>query len=103
MGKWNFEVEINERNTLFIGYNNHQILNYTGKIEYGQSNNELKITYLPHNIIFLKIDSDGNFIDLPNKTFAEFYDKKNIYFTTYSGGLGGGTAYKVNGKKIKKN
>lgn len=102
LGTWNFEVEITERNTLFTGYSYHQIVNYKGKIEYGNSNDELKITYLPQNTIFLKIDSNGNFIDLPPKTFAEFYDKKNLYFTTYSGGLGGGISYKVNGKKLKK-
>lgn len=103
LGKWNFEVEINERNTLFIGYTNNQTVYYTGMIEYGNSNDELKITYLPQNTIFLKIDSKGNFIDLPPKTFAEFYDKKNLYFTTYSGGLGGGISYTINGKKLKKN
>ena len=100
IGDWEFKVERSEINTNSIGYSYHDSLSYSGRIKYGDADDDLFIQYSDENSITLKIDKENQLSDFPTHYCSgEFEGNNKLHLYLRWGGLGGGITHIVDGEK----
>ena len=103
VGNWEFNVTRNEYyiGTIGDGYNKTDTIIYFGKIEYGNSKNEIKATYTKDDVIIFNLNDAGvlsYFVE--SYGGGKFENNNQISFYYRYGGGGGGGIHRVRGKKI---
>jgi hypothetical protein len=100
IGRWSFRVERTEFNTDSVGYYYHDTINYTGEINYGENDDEIRINYSSSKEISLKMSKENVLTNFPTHYCSgEFDGKDKIHLYLRWGGLGGGVSHIINGEK----
>ena len=98
LGPWHFYTERTEINTDSIGYYFHDAGNYEGAIDYGESENDIRIQYTAENAITLTLEADGTLSEFPTQYCSGTFDTPDsLRLFLRWGGLGGGTTHQIDG------
>ncbi len=100
VGKWKFDIEINKFNVPNIGDYSNEDYTVIGLIEKFLSD-QIIIYFEKNQFLTLKINENGEFQEIPNKTYANLTSPNEFYYSSHSGGLGGGVTKYIKGKKIQ--
>lgn len=99
IGKWDFDVVIDEFN-MSSGTTFHDEVSYSGRIKYGDADDEIIIQYTENHSVILKVNEDEELTGFPTQYCSgEMSGKKDIHIYLRYGGLGGGSSYDIDGRK----
>ncbi len=78
LGEWAFEVERRSysMDTSSPGY--WDTFFYTGRIDYADAGNALRVHYTPEDTVTVQVEEDGKVTSLTYLGYGEFSDEKNF-------------------------